>query len=182
MDPATQQSEEPVMSKNLAITPCLWFDNEAEEAAKFYTSIFPNSRIITTSRFGEEGKEIHGKEAGSVMTVEFELDGNRFTGLNGGPNFKFNEAISFQIPCETQEQIDHYWSKLTEGGDPNAQQCGWLKDKFGLSWQVTPTIIGKLLTSPDKEKSGRAMNAMLQMKKMDIAELQRAYDGEAVEQ
>src|SRR3989454_5670705 len=122
-----------------AITPCLWFDDQAEEAAKFYTGIFRNSRIVTMARYGKEGYEVHQRPAGTVMTVEFELDGQPFTALNGGPAFKFNEAISFQINCETQEEVDHHWNSLSEGGDERAQQCGWLKDKFGLSWQVVPT-------------------------------------------
>jgi len=159
------------------ITPCLWFDSEAEEAAKFYTSIFPNSKIGAVSRYGEAGKEIHGKKPGSAMTVAFELDGLEFTGLNGGPLFKFSEAISFQINCQTQEEIDHYWEKLTAGGDPKAQQCGWLKDKFGVSWQVVPAILPKLLSDPDPKKSERMMKALLQMKKLDINELLRAHAG-----
>jgi predicted 3-demethylubiquinone-9 3-methyltransferase (glyoxalase superfamily) len=159
------------------ITPCLWFDSQAEEAAKFYTGLFENSRIIEVSRYGEAGKEIHGKPPGSVMTVEFELDGQRFTALNGGPQFKFNESVSFQIPCDTQQEVDRYWNELTEGGDAAAQQCGWLKDRYGVSWQVVPTILPELLNDPDSEKSQRAMNAMLQMKKLDIDKLKRAYEG-----
>jgi predicted 3-demethylubiquinone-9 3-methyltransferase (glyoxalase superfamily) len=159
------------------ITPCLWFDNQAEEAARYYTGIFKNSKIGAISRYGEAGKEVHGQKPGSVMTVEFELNGQPFTALNGGPIFKFNEAISFQIMCKTQEEVDHYWNKLAAGGDKEAQQCGWVKDKYGLSWQVVPTVLGELLSDPDKEKSGRAMEAMLQMKKLDIAELQRAFEG-----
>jgi predicted 3-demethylubiquinone-9 3-methyltransferase (glyoxalase superfamily) len=162
------------------ITPCLWFDNQAEEAARYYTSVFKNSRIGTISRYGEAGREIHGQPAGKVMTVEFELNGQPFTALNGGPQFKFNEAISFQIMCGTQEEVDHYWNKLSQGGDPSAQQCGWLKDKYGLSWQVVPTVLVEMMSDPDKEKSGRAMEAMLQMKKLDIAALKRAYEGREV--
>ena len=158
------------------ITPCLWFDNQAEEAARYYTGIFKNSKIGRISRYGEAGREVHGQKPGTVMTIEFELNGQPFTGLNGGPIFKFNEAISFQIMCQTQEEIDHYWNKLSEGGDKNAQQCGWLKDKYGLSWQVVPTLLPEMMSNPDKEKSGRAMEAMLQMKKLDIAELKRAYE------
>jgi predicted 3-demethylubiquinone-9 3-methyltransferase (glyoxalase superfamily) len=161
------------------ITPCLWFDNQAEEAARYYTGIFKNSKIGAISRYGEAGKEAHGQKAGTVMVVEFELNGQPFTALNGGPVFKFNEAISFQIMCQTQEEIDHYWNKLSEGGDKNAQQCGWVKDKFGLSWQVVPTVLGEMMSNPDKEKAGRAMEAMLQMKKLDIAELKRAFEGKA---
>jgi predicted 3-demethylubiquinone-9 3-methyltransferase (glyoxalase superfamily) len=159
------------------ITPCLWFDNQAEEAARYYTGIFKNSKIGAISRYGEAGREVHGQKPGTVMTIEFELNGQPFTGLNGGPVFKFNEAISFQIMCKTQEEVDHYWNKLSEGGDKSAQQCGWVKDKYGLSWQVVPTVLAEMLSDPDKEKSGRAMEAMLQMKKLDIAELKRAYEG-----
>jgi predicted 3-demethylubiquinone-9 3-methyltransferase (glyoxalase superfamily) len=159
------------------ITPCLWFDNQAEEAARYYTGIFKNSKIGAISRYGEAGKEAHGQKPGTVMTVQFDLNGQPFTALNGGPIFKFNEAISFQIMCQTQEEIDHYWNKLSEGGDKNSQQCGWLKDKYGLSWQVVPTVLAEMMINPDKEKAGRAMEAMLQMKKLDIAELKRAFEG-----
>ena len=162
------------------IVPCLWFDTQAEEAARFYTGIFKNSKIGTIARYSEAGHEVHGRAAGTVMTVEFELDGQKFTALNGGPHFKFNEAISFQIMCQDQKEVDHYWNKLSQGGDPSAQQCGWLKDKFGLSWQVVPTPLLEMLTDPDREKADRTMEAMLQMKKLDIAELERAHDGEAV--
>jgi predicted 3-demethylubiquinone-9 3-methyltransferase (glyoxalase superfamily) len=168
------------MASTQLITPCLWFDSQAEEAARFYTSIFKSSKLGSISRYSEAGHEVHGQPAGKVMTVEFELNGQRFTALNGGPHFKFNEAVSFQIMCQNQEEIDHYWSKLSQGGDPNAQQCGWLKDKFGLSWQVVPTVLGKLMSDPEREKAGRAMEAMLKMKKLDIAELQRAFEGETV--
>jgi predicted 3-demethylubiquinone-9 3-methyltransferase (glyoxalase superfamily) len=160
------------------IKPCLWFDNQAEDAAKFYTSVFKDSRIISVARYGKEGFEIHGRPEGSVMTVEFELNGQIFTALNGGPVFKFNEAVSFEIRCDSQEEVDHYWSKLTEGGDVNAQQCGWLKDKFGVSWQVVPQALNDLMSDPDRVKAGRVMNAMLQMKKIDVAGLQRAYEGQ----
>jgi predicted 3-demethylubiquinone-9 3-methyltransferase (glyoxalase superfamily) len=159
------------------ITPCLWFDDQAEEAVKFYTAIFSNSKIVSTTRYGEAGKEIHGKPAGTVMTVAFELDGQAFTALNGGPLFQFNEAISFQVHCETQEEVDYYWEKLCEGGDEKAQQCGWLKDKFGASWQVVPSGLAEMIHDPTSESSQRAMQAMLQMKKIDIAELRRAYAG-----
>jgi predicted 3-demethylubiquinone-9 3-methyltransferase (glyoxalase superfamily) len=162
----------PVMPR---IAPCLWFDHEAEEAAKFYTSIFPNSRIVETSRYGEAGKEVHGRPAGSVMTVGFELDGQPFTALNGGPVFKFNEAISLQVSCETQQEVDQYWARLSEGGDPNAQQSGWLKDKYGVSWQVVPRVLSELIKDPDPAKSGRVMEALLKMKKLDIATLKRVY-------
>lgn len=159
------------------ITTNLWFDNQAEEAAKFYTSVFKNSSIGAITRYGKEGFEIHGRPAGSVMTIEFELEGQQFLGLNGGPHFKFNEAISFIITCETQKELDYYWDKLTEGGDEKAQMCGWLKDKFGLSWQVVPTGMNEMLKDENSEKSQRAMRAMLQMKKPDIAALHKAYDG-----
>lgn len=157
------------------IAPCLWFDNQAEEAAKLYTAIFKNSRIVTISRYGEAGREIHRKPPGSAMVVAFELDGQPFTALNGGPLFKFSEAISFEIRCENQEEVDYYWAKLTAGGDE--QPCGWLKDKFGLSWQVVPTILIEMMNDPDAEKSGRAMEAMLQMTKIDIETLKRAFAG-----
>ena len=159
------------------ITPCLWFDSQAEQAVNFYTGIFRNSKITQISRYGEAGKEVHGQQPGSVMTVAFELDGQSFTALNGGPVFKFTEAISFQVHCDTQDEVDHYWNALSAGGDPNAQQCGWLKDRFGLSWQIVPRLLPELLTGPDSRKSQRAMQAMLQMKKLDIAALQSAFDG-----
>lgn len=159
------------------IVPCLWFDYQAEDAARFYTGIFKNSRITAITRYGEAGKEIHGKDAGTVLTVEFELDGQTFTALNGGPVFQFNEAISLQIYCATQAEIDFYWEKLSEGGDENAQQCGWLKDKFGLSWQVAPIEWIEMAKNHEAESYDRAMNAMLRMKKLDIEELRRAYAG-----
>jgi predicted 3-demethylubiquinone-9 3-methyltransferase (glyoxalase superfamily) len=157
------------------ITPCLWFDDEAEDAANFYVSVFKNAKIGRISRYGKEGREIHGREAGSVMTVEFEIDGQPFVALNGGPHFRFSEAISFQVHCDTQEEIDYFWSRLTEGGQE--VQCGWLKDKFGLSWQIVPTVLPKMLTDPDPAKSQRVTRAFLQMKKFDIAALERAYEG-----
>jgi predicted 3-demethylubiquinone-9 3-methyltransferase (glyoxalase superfamily) len=159
------------------ITPCLWFDAQAEEAAKFYTSIFKNSKIVSMTRYSEAGHEVHGRPAGTVMTVAFDLDGHAFTALNGGPLFKFNEAISFQVSCKTQEELDYYWEKLSEGGDEKAQQCGWLKDKYGVSWQVIPTVLLEMINDADPEKSQRVMKAMLQMKKIDIEKLRRAYDG-----
>ncbi len=159
------------------INPCLWFDSQAEEAAHFYISIFENSKITAISRYGEAGKEHHGKPPGSVMTVAFELNGQPFTALNGGPIFQFNEAVSFQVMCETQAELDYFWERLSEGGDTNVQQCGWLKDRFGLSWQVVPKILPKLLTDPDTAKSQRAMQAMIGMKKLDIAGLQSAFAG-----
>ena len=165
------------MSSTSRVTPCLWFDSQAEDAADYYTRIFKNSRITNIGRYGEAGKEQHGRPAGSVMIVVFELDGQAFTALNGGPHFKFNEAVSLQISCKDQKEVDYYWDKLTAGGDPKAQQCGWLKDKFGLSWQVVPDIVPKLLGDPTSAKSQRAFAAMMQMKKPDIGAMQRAYDG-----
>jgi predicted 3-demethylubiquinone-9 3-methyltransferase (glyoxalase superfamily) len=159
------------------ISPCLWFDDQAEQAVDFYTSIFKNSRVVSTSRYGEAGREFHGREPGSVLTVEFELDGQAFTALNGGPQFKFNEAISFQVSCDSQEELDYYWNRLSEGGDPAAQQCGWLKDKFGASWQVVPSALKDLFKDHASPQTQRAMTAMFQMKKLDIAALQKAYDG-----
>ena len=158
------------------ISPCLWFDDQGEEAAKFYTSIFKDSKIGDVTRYGKEGYEIHGREEGTVMTVEFEIEGQKFLALNGGPIFKFNEAISFQVYCETQEELDNYWEKLSEGGDEKAQQCGWLKDKYGVSWQIVPTILIKMLKDKDSEKSQRVMKAMLQMHKLDISTLKKAYN------
>jgi predicted 3-demethylubiquinone-9 3-methyltransferase (glyoxalase superfamily) len=155
------------------ITPFLWFDTQAEEAAKFYASIFPNSKILNVARYGEAGP---GPE-GSVMTVEFELDGQRVIALNGGPQFKFTEAISLSVDCKTQKEVDHYWNKLSQGGEGGP--CGWLKDKYGLSWQVNPTILGEMLSDPDPKKSKRVMEAMLKMRKIDIQGLKRAYDGVA---
>ena len=155
------------------ITPCLWFDSEAEEAATFYVSVFDNSRIGTISRYGKEGYEIHGKTAGTVMAVEFELEGQTFAALNGGPQFKFDEAISFQVLCDTQSEIDYFWSKLSEGGRPGP--CGWLKDKFGLSWQIVPQALFQFLTDKNVDKAGRVMNAMLKMGKLDVAALTRAH-------
>jgi predicted 3-demethylubiquinone-9 3-methyltransferase (glyoxalase superfamily) len=160
------------------ITPCLWFDDQAEEAAKYYIGIFKNSKIGKITHYGEAGRETHKRPAGSVLTVAFELDGVQFTALNGGPLFKFNEAVSFQIICKDQKEVDYYWEKLTPGGDPSAQVCGWLKDKFGLSWQVVPSIMPDLVGDPNSEGSQRAMAAMMKMKKLDIAELERAYNGE----
>jgi predicted 3-demethylubiquinone-9 3-methyltransferase (glyoxalase superfamily) len=154
------------------ITPCLWFDDRAEQAAKFYTGIFSNSKILHISRYGEAGTEIHGKPAGSVLAVAFELDGQTFTALNGGQMFKFNEAISFQVDCQTQAEVDYYWEHLSSGGDETAQQCGWLKDQYGVSWQIVPRILVEMLNDP--ETSQLTMTAMLQMKKIDIDELKRA--------
>jgi predicted 3-demethylubiquinone-9 3-methyltransferase (glyoxalase superfamily) len=159
------------------ITPCLWFDTQAEEAAQFYTTIFKNSKITSVARYGDAGREIHGREAGTVMTVAFELDGQAFTALNGGPMFKFNEATSLEVDCQTQEEVDYYWDRLSEGGDENARQCGWLKDKYGVSWQIVPSIVKELMQDQDADRSNRVMNALLQMKKLDIAALKRAWDG-----
>ena len=158
------------------ITPCLWFDTEAEDAARFYCSVFDNSRITTVSRYGNEGHEFHGKPPGTVMAVSFELDGQKFAALNGGPQFKFHEAISFQIHCADQKEVDYYWEKLIEGGGTEGP-CGWLKDRFGLSWQVVPTALFDMLTAGDVRKSDRVMKAFLRMKKFDIAALERAFDG-----
>lgn len=158
------------------ITPCLWFDDQAEEAANFYTSIFKNSKIGNITRYGKEGYEIHGKEAGTVLTVDFEIEGVKFTALNGGPVFKFNEAISFVVHCKMQKELDYYWEKLSEGGDEKAQQCGWLKDKYGVSWQIVPEELSELIGDPASEKSQRAMKAMFQMKKIDIKALKQAYE------
>ena len=157
------------------ITPCLWFDHQAEEAARFYTGIFPNSRITTITRYGTAGFEAHGRPAGSVMVVAFELDGQSFTALNGGPLFTFNEAVSLQVNCTTQEEIDDYWKKLSAGGEEGP--CGWLKDRFGLSWQVTPAFMDELFADENSPGAARAMESMLQMKKLDIAALRRAYEG-----
>jgi predicted 3-demethylubiquinone-9 3-methyltransferase (glyoxalase superfamily) len=150
------------------ITPCLWFDTEGEEAASFYTSVFPNSRIVDVARYGSAGP----RPEGTVMTVSFELDGQAFVALNGGPEFTFNEAISFQLSCETQDEVDAFWSTLSEGGEEGP--CGWLKDRFGVSWQIVPTVLTELLGDPDKEKSQRVMQAMLSMKKIEIDALERA--------
>jgi predicted 3-demethylubiquinone-9 3-methyltransferase (glyoxalase superfamily) len=157
------------------ISPCLWFDDNAEDAVKFYTSIFKDARIGNVIKYGKEGYDIHKKKEGSVMTIDFEIEGQRFLALNGGPIFRFNEAISFQIYCDTQEEIDYYWDKLAEGGDKNAQVCGWLKDKFGLSWEVIPVALIKMLEDKDSSKTERVMKVMLQMRKLDIDALTRAY-------
>jgi predicted 3-demethylubiquinone-9 3-methyltransferase (glyoxalase superfamily) len=157
------------------ITPCLWFDIEAEAAAQHYTAIFPNSRIKQISRYGAAGRDVHGKEAGSVMTVAFEIEGQTFVALNGGPHFKFNEAVSFQVMCDTQDEIDRYWSRLSEGGREG--QCGWLKDKYGLSWQVVPTVLPELIADASGAALERMMNAIMSMKKFDVATLQQARAG-----
>ena len=154
------------------IMPCLWFDKEAEDAAKHYVSVFKNSKMGPVSRYGKEGKEIHGMDTGTVMTAEFEVEGQKFLALNGGPHFKFTEAVSFQIFCENQAEVDYFWEKLAQGGSQG--QCGWLKDKYGLSWQVVPRALPELLKDKDPEKSQRVMKAMLQMRKLDIEALKRA--------
>jgi predicted 3-demethylubiquinone-9 3-methyltransferase (glyoxalase superfamily) len=159
------------------LTPCLWFDTQAEEAAKFYCSVFKNSKITEVSHYPEAGQDAHGKPAGSVMVAAFDLDGQPFTALNAGPQFKFDEAVSFQVACESQAEIDYYWSKLTEGGQEGP--CGWLKDKFGLSWQVFPSAALKMLADPDRAKAARVMNAFMKMKKFDLAAIERAYAGKA---
>ncbi len=159
------------------IVPCLWFDSQAEEAARYYVGIFKNAKIGKISHYTEAGQEVHGRPAGSVMEVEFELDGLAFTALNGGPVFKFTEATSLTINCENQAEVDYYWEKLKAGGDEKAQVCGWLKDKYGLSWQVVPTILPKLMGDSDPKKASRVMNAMLKMKKIDVAALQGAAAG-----
>ena len=156
------------------LTPCLWFDSNAEEAAKFYTSVFKNSKIGKISRYGKEGYEIHGKPEGSVLTVELELDGQTFTALNGGPVFKFNEAISFQVHCKSQIEVDYYWEELSTGGQKG--QCGWLKDQYGVSWQIVPTVLGEMLQDKRTEKSERVMKALLQMGKIDIERLREAFE------
>jgi predicted 3-demethylubiquinone-9 3-methyltransferase (glyoxalase superfamily) len=157
------------------ITPCLWFDSEAEAAANFYVSVFKDGRITQVSRYGKAGQEVHGREPGSVMVVAFEIDGQSFTALNGGPLFKFNEAVSFQVACDTQDEIDYFWSKLTEGG--RESQCGWLKDKFGLSWQVVPADLPQLIGGASGAALDRVMAAVMGMKKFDLATLRRAGAG-----
>jgi predicted 3-demethylubiquinone-9 3-methyltransferase (glyoxalase superfamily) len=162
------------MQLSTRIAPCLWFDDQAEQAAAFYVSVFKNSRVVSATRYSEAGREIHRRPPGSVMTVTFELDGQPFTALNGGPIFTFNEAISLQVNCENQKEIDYYWDALSKGGDPKAQQCGWLKDQYGVSWQVVPTVLPELLKDHMSDTAQRAMEAMLRMKKINVAELERA--------
>lgn len=159
------------------IAPCLWFDTEAEAAARYYIGIFKNSKITAISHYPDNGQEIHGKPAGSVLLVAFELNGQSFTALNGGPQFKFTEAISFQVECEDQAEVDYYWENLSAGGDPSAQQCGWVQDKYGLSWQVVPKVIPAMLCDPDAARAARVFQAIMPMKKINIAALQRAYEG-----
>lgn len=159
------------------ITPCLWFDTEAEAAARFYVSVFPDAAIETIAYYGKEGFDVHGKPAGSVLTVSFRLLGQSFVALNGGPHFKFSEAVSFIVSCEDQAEIDRYWAALGAGGDLKAQQCGWLKDRFGLSWQIVPRELPAMMSGPDGARSERVMKALLSMKKLDLAALTRAYEG-----
>jgi predicted 3-demethylubiquinone-9 3-methyltransferase (glyoxalase superfamily) len=156
------------------IVPCLWFDYQAEEAAKLYVSIFRNSRIVNISHYGEAGAKVSGRKKGSVLTIEFEIAGHRFLALNGGPVFKFTPAISFMVECKDQDEIDHYWQGLS--AVPEAEQCGWLQDKYGISWQIVPTVLNTMIHDRDPVKSERVMKAMLQMKKLDIKGLRRAYE------
>jgi len=159
------------------ITTNLWFDDQAEEAARFYTAIFKNSRIGRITYYGEDGHEVHRQKAGTVMTVEFELEGQPFVGLNGGPQFHFNESVSFIVDCDDQNEVDYYWEKLGAGGDPAAQQCGWLKDRYGVSWQIVPSALIEMVNDPDSEKVQRMLRVMYPMKKLDIAVLEKAFSG-----
>jgi|HubBroStandDraft_5_1064220.scaffolds.fasta_scaffold32855_4 predicted 3-demethylubiquinone-9 3-methyltransferase (glyoxalase superfamily) len=159
------------------LSTCLWFDTQAEEAANFYLSVFKSGKINAVSRYGKAGRDVHGKEAGSVMVVEFEIEGRTFTALNGGPHFKFNEAVSLVVKCDSQDEIDHFWNALTEGGKES--QCGWLKDKFGLSWQIVPSQLPEIMSSGDAVARDRVMAAVMRMKKFDLAALQSAYAGKA---
>ena len=159
------------------ITPCLWFDDNAEAAVDFYLSVFANARITAVTRYGEAGQEIHRRPPGSVLTIGFELDGQSFTALNAGPGHPFSPAISLQVNCDTQDEVDHYWARLSEGGDEADQRCGWLKDRFGLSWQIVPTAVMRMLQGDDAEKAGRMMMALMQMTKLDIRALEDAYNG-----
>jgi predicted 3-demethylubiquinone-9 3-methyltransferase (glyoxalase superfamily) len=165
---AEPSREDQLMATLTRITPCLWFDTQGEEAAAFYTSVFDNSRVLQVTRYGSAGP----RPEGTVMTVDFELDGQPFVALNGGPEFTFNEALSLQVSCESQAEVDHFWTKLSEGGEEGP--CGWLKDRYGLSWQIVPTALQELVSDPDPERSQRAIKAMLGMKKLDIAELEAA--------
>ncbi|HLY53963.1 MAG TPA: VOC family protein [Stellaceae bacterium] len=160
------------------ITPCLWFDSQAEEAARFYVSLFEESGIDTITYYGSEGFERHGRPAGSVLTVDFRLGGQRYTALNGGPHYVLTPSVSLVVHCASQDEIDHYWDRLGAGGDPAAQACGWLKDRFGLSWQVVPEALLAMIADPDAARTGRVMSALLTMKKLDLAALQRAYNGD----
>lgn len=158
------------------VSPCLWFDSQAEDAARYYTSIFPNSTILSVSHYPDEGREVHGQPPGKVLTVSFELDGSPLTALNGGPVFQFNEAVSLQVFCDTQDELDHFWHHLSAGGDERAQQCGWLRDKFGVFWQTVPRPLDQWMRG-DPAGAARVMRELLQMKKLDMAKLQRAFDG-----
>ena len=158
------------------ITPHLWFDNQAEEAVNFYTSIFKNSKTVNVARYGEEGAKASARPKGTVMTVTFQLEGQEFMALNGGPVFTFSPAISLVVNCETQKEVDYYWERLSQGGDEKAQQCGWLKDKYGVSWQIVPVVLGQMMQDKDARKSERVMHALLQMKKIDIEGLKKAYN------
>lgn len=159
------------------ITPFLWFGTQAEEAARYYCAIFPDAAIGAITRYDAAAAAVSGMPQGSVLTVAFQLAGQQFVALNGGPQFRFNESISFLVSCDSQEEVDYYWETLGAGGDPAARQCGWLKDRYGLSWQIVPTELDRLLSDPDPDKAGRVMQAMLQMKKLDIAALRQAYHG-----
>ena len=159
------------------ITPFLWFDSQAEEEVNFYVAIFKNSKILKVTRYSDPVAQAAGRPKGSVMTVAFELEGEKFTAINGGPQFKFTEAVSFVVSCDSQAELDNYWNKLSKGGDEKAQQCGWLKDKYGLSWQVFPTVLPEMLKDHESQQAQRVMNALLRMKKIDIAELERAFAG-----
>jgi predicted 3-demethylubiquinone-9 3-methyltransferase (glyoxalase superfamily) len=175
--PSSRTRQSPQRSGIQTISPCLWFDSQAEEAARFYVSVFKKGKITSVNRYPAVGQEIHGREPGSVMTVDFVLNGLPFTALNGGPIFKFNEAISLQVLCRTQKEIDYYWDRLGEGGDPKARQCGWLKDRYGLSWQVAPEGMARMLKNTKSKGTERAFAAMMNMKKIDIAALEAAYSG-----
>jgi predicted 3-demethylubiquinone-9 3-methyltransferase (glyoxalase superfamily) len=164
----------PVLPAAQRITTMLWFDDQAEEAVEFYMSIFKDSKVLATTRYSKEAEQAAGRPAGSVMTIDFVLDGREFTALNGGPHFKFTEAVSFVVRCRDQEEVDYYWDRLSAGGDHRAQQCGWLKDRFGVSWQVVPDLLTRLLADPDPERARKAMAALLKMKKLDVTEIQRA--------
>lgn len=163
------------MANMQKITSNLWFNNQAEEAVQFYTTVFKNSKIVRTSRYGKEGFEYHHKPEGTVLTIEFQIEGQTFVALNGGPEFPFNEAISFIVYCDNQEELDYYWDKLSENGDPKAQMCGWLKDRYGVSWQVVPGVLPDMMTDPDMNKTDKVMKAIFTMKKLDLETLRRAY-------
>jgi predicted 3-demethylubiquinone-9 3-methyltransferase (glyoxalase superfamily) len=159
------------------LTTCLWFDGQAEEAAQLYTSVFPNSKITHRQHYTAVAQDVHGQQPGSLMVIEFSLNGQKFVGLNGGPHFKHSEAVSFMVDCDDQDEIDHYWEKLGEGGDPARRQCGWLADRFGVAWQVTPKALKEMMASEDRAAADRVTAAMMQMKKMDLAGLRKAFEG-----